>query len=135
MSVNKVMLIGRLGAKPESKTLQGGAVVSNFSIATSESWKDKDGQKKERTEWHRVQTWGKLAELVAKYLDKGREVYVEGKLQTRSWEDNGVKKYATEIVAHTVQFLGSNPNAQQSGQSQPEAAPTGGSFTEDEIPF
>jgi len=114
--VNKVILIGRLGADPELKTVTGGNNVARLSVATSENWTDREGQKQERTEWHRVVVWGKLAELCGKYLSKGRQVYVEGRLQTRSWEDQqGQKKYSTEIVANTVQFLGPNQsvNAQQ----------------------
>lgn len=104
--VNKVIIIGRLGADPELKTVTGGQSVCRLSIATSENWTDKEGQKQERTEWHRVVVWGKLAELCGKYLTKGRQAYVEGRLQTRSWEDQqGQKKYTTEIVANTVQFL------------------------------
>src|SRR5262245_15333085 len=111
--INKVILIGRLGADPELKTVTGGNNVARLSVATSENWTDREGQKQERTEWHRVVVWGKLAELCGKYLSKGRQVYVEGRLQTRSWEDNqGQKKYSTEIVANTVQFLGSNQSAQ-----------------------
>lgn len=105
--VNKVILVGRLGADPEVKTISQGQTVAKLSVATSESWTGKDGQKQERTEWHRVTVWGKLAEICGKHLSKGRQVYVEGKLQTRSWEDQqGQKKYATDIVASTVQFLG-----------------------------
>ena len=105
--VNKVIIIGRLGQDPEMKTVGQGAVVTRLNVATSENWVDKSGQKQERTEWHRITVWGKLAEICGKYLSKGRQVYVEGRLQTRSWEDNGQKKYATEIIASTVQFLGS----------------------------
>jgi single-strand DNA-binding protein len=105
--VNKVIVIGRLGADPEVKTVSGGQTVARLSVATSENWTDKQGQKQERTEWHRIVVWGKLAELCGKYLNKGRQVYVEGRLQTRSWEDQqGQKRYTTEIVANTVQFLG-----------------------------
>ena len=105
--VNKVILVGRLGADPEVKTISQGQTVARLSVATSESWTGKDGQKQERTEWHRVTVWGKLAEICGKHLSKGRQVYVEGKLQTRSWEDQqGQKRYATDIVASTVQFLG-----------------------------
>lgn len=104
--VNKVILIGRLGADPEVKSIGSGSTVARLNIATSETWV-KDGQKQERTEWHRVTVWGKLAEICGKHLSKGRQVYVEGKLQTRSWEDQqGQKRYSTEIVANTVQFLG-----------------------------
>jgi len=105
--VNKVILVGRLGADPEVKTVSGGSTVARLSLATSENWTDKEGQKQERTEWHRVVVWGKLAELCGRYLNKGRQVYIEGRLQTRSWEDQqGQKRYTTEIVANTVQFLG-----------------------------
>lgn len=105
--VNKVILVGRLGADPEVKTISSGNTVAQLSVATSENWKDRDGQRQERTEWHRVVVWGKQAELCGKYLTKGRQVYVEGRLQTRSWEDQqGQKRYTTEIVANAVQFLG-----------------------------
>ncbi|MCB0421122.1 MAG: single-stranded DNA-binding protein [Bdellovibrionales bacterium] len=105
--VNKVIIIGRLGADPELKSISSGNNVCRLSVATSESWTDRNGQKQERTEWHRVVVWAKLADLCAKYLAKGRQVYLEGKLQTRSWEDQqGQKRYTTEIVANTVQFLG-----------------------------
>ena len=110
MSLNKVQLIGRLGQDPESKNVNGNT-VTKLSVATSENWTDKSGQRQEKTEWHKVVVWGKTAENVAKYLSKGRQVYVEGRLQTRSWDDKeGKKCYATEVVASTVQFLGDNPN-------------------------
>ena len=111
--VNKAIIIGRLGADPEVKQISSGNTVATLSVATSESWNDKSGQKQERTEWHRVVVWGKTAELCGKYLSKGRQVYLEGRLQTRSWEDQqGQKRYTTEIVANTVQFLGgANNNA------------------------
>ncbi|MGZ3695179.1 MAG: single-stranded DNA-binding protein [Bdellovibrionota bacterium] len=144
MSVNKVLLIGRLGNNPEIRYTNTGTAVANFNLATSENWNDKNGQKQERTEWHRVVVWGKLAELCEKYLAKGRQCFVEGRLQTRSWDDkDGNKKYTTEIVASTIQFLG-GPSAQatsgaQASDSQPEMheapAVTESSFTEDEIPF
>jgi single-strand DNA-binding protein len=107
-SVNKVILIGNLGAKPELKYLPSGQAVCEMRIATNESFTDKNQQKQERTEWHRVVAWGKQGENCAQYLDKGRSVYIEGRLQTRSWDDknSGEKKYMTEIVANTVQFLG-----------------------------
>jgi single-strand DNA-binding protein len=107
MSVNKVIILGRLGQDPELKYTPSGTSVCNFSLATSESWTDKSGQKQEKTEWHRIVVWGKLAELCNQYLTKGRQAFVEGKLQTRSWEDkDGSKRYATEILASTVQFIG-----------------------------
>ncbi len=106
--VNKVILVGRLGGDPELKFTPGGQAVARLSIATSEAWTDKQGQKQERTEWHRVVVWGKMAEVCGQHLSKGRQVYVEGRLQTRSWDDKATnqKKYSTEIVANTVQFLG-----------------------------
>lgn len=105
--VNKVILVGRLGADPEVKTISSGNTVARLSLATSENWKDRDGQRQERTEWHRVVLWGKQAELAGKYLTKGRQIYIEGRLQTRSWDDpQGQKRYSTEIVANTIQFLG-----------------------------
>ena len=107
-SVNKVILIGNLGAKPELKYLPSGQAVCELRLATNESFTDKNQQKQERTEWHRVVVWGKQGENCAQYLDKGRSVYIEGRLQTRSWDDktSGEKRYMTEIVANTVQFLG-----------------------------
>ena len=105
--VNKVIIIGRLGQDPEVKAVGQGNTVTRLNVATSENWNSKDGQKQERTEWHRVTVWGKLAEICGKYLAKGRQVYVEGRLQTNSYEKNGVKMYSTEIVATDVRFLDS----------------------------
>lgn len=118
MSVNKVILLGRLGQDPEIKYTASGAGVCNFSLATSESWNDRNsGQRQEKTEWHRVVVWGKLAEFCNQYLAKGREVFLEGRLQTRAWDDkDGNKRYTTEIVASTVQFVGPKPAAGQGGQ-------------------
>lgn len=126
--VNKVMIIGNLGKDPELRHTPQGNAVANFSIATSESWNDKNGQKQERTEWHRIVVWGKLAELCAKYLSKGRQCFIEGKLQTRAWEgQDGQKKYTTEVIASTVQFLGGpGQNAERSSgadNSDPFGAP------------
>ena len=107
MSVNKVILVGRLGADPESKVISSGQTVTNFSVATSRTWKDSQGAKQEKTEWHRIVVWGRTAEICAQYLSKGRQVYIEGELQTRSWEDDqGQKKYSTEVEAQRVNFLG-----------------------------
>lgn len=112
MSVNKVILIGRLGNNPEIRYTPSGAAVANFNVATNENWTDKSGQKQERTEWHRVVVWGKIAQLCGEYLAKGRQVYLEGRLQTRQWQDKeGVTKYTTEVIASTVQFLGANAGA------------------------
>ena len=155
MSVNKVILVGRLGQNPEVRYTPSGAAVANFSVATNESWTDKSGQKQERTEWHKVVVWGKLAELCSQYLAKGRQVYLEGRLQTRQWQDkDGQTKYTTEIQAQTVQFLGGgagervqNPEMGQQAGGYGQGAPGGNmrpsgsfgaeepSFTEDDIPF
>ena len=104
-TVNKAILIGRLGADPELKYTPSGAAVVNFNIATDETWTDASGVKQERTEWHRIVAWRKLAEICGEYLKKGSRVYIEGKLQTRSWEQDGVKRYTTEIVARNMQML------------------------------
>src|SRR5689334_6739259 len=105
--VNKVILVGNLGADPEVRFTPSGQAVANFRIATSESWTDKSGNKQERTEWHRIVVWGKMGELCGEYLAKGRKCYVEGRIQTREWNDKeGKKNYTTEIVAQNVQFLG-----------------------------
>jgi len=120
MSVNKVILIGRLGQDPELKYTPSGQAVCNFTLATSENWSDKNGQKQERTEWHRIVVWGKLGELCNQYLQKGRQAFVEGRLQTRSWDGkDGQKRYTTETVAMTVQFLGA-PQARS--EDRPAAA-------------
>ncbi|MEZ0391525.1 MAG: single-stranded DNA-binding protein [Pseudobdellovibrionaceae bacterium] len=116
--VNKVILVGRLGADPELKSVGNGQSVARLNLATSESWTTKEGSKQERTEWHRVVVWGRQAENCAKHLSKGRQVYVEGRLQTRNWEDQqGQKRYTTEIVASTVQFLGAGSSTERSSQS------------------
>lgn len=105
--VNKVILIGNLGADPELKYTPSGTAVCTFRLATSESFKDRDGNMQERTEWHRIVAWTKLGEIAAQYLSKGRQVYIEGSIRTRSWEDqSGERKYMTEIVARDIQFLG-----------------------------
>jgi single-strand DNA-binding protein len=121
--VNKVILIGNLGRDPELRYTQGGQAVVNFTLATSENWTDKSGEKVERTEWHRIVVWGRVGELCAQYLSKGRTVYVEGRLQTREWEDkDGNKRSTTEINAQTVQFLG-GPRGDSGGQ---RSGPSGG---------
>ena len=110
--INKAIIIGNLGKDPELRHTPQGMAVASFSVATSENWNDREGQKQTRTEWHRIVAWGKLAELCSKYLAKGRQVYLEGRIQTRNWEDKeGQKRYTTEIVANTVQFLGGAPGA------------------------
>jgi len=107
-SINKVILVGNLGQDPEVKYMPSGGAVTNLSIATTDTWKDKNsGEKRENTEWHRVVFFNRLAEIAGEYLRKGSQVYIEGNLRTRSWEDNGIKKYSTEIVAREMQMLGS----------------------------
>ncbi|GAC1341021.1 MAG: hypothetical protein NVS2B9_06070 [Myxococcales bacterium] len=104
--INKVILVGNLGKDPEVRYTPGGQAVANFNIATNEAWTDKQGQKQERTEWHRIVVWGKTAELCGEYLSKGRQVYIDGRLQTREWNNKeGVKQYTTEVVANQVLFL------------------------------
>ena len=139
--VNKVILIGNLGRDPELRYTQGGQPVANFSVATSESWNDKNsGERVERTEWHKVVVWGRTAELCAKYLAKGRTVYLEGRLQTREWEDKeGNKRWTTEVNAQTVQFLGGprGDRGDAGGPSGPDGpGPSGGPpGGDDGIPF
>jgi single-strand DNA-binding protein len=120
MSLNKAMLIGNVGQDPEIRQMPNGNAVANLSLATSETWKDKNtGDKQEKTEWHRVVVFGNLANIVESYVRKGSKLYIEGKIQTRSWEQDGVKKYSTEIVANQLQMLnrvessGSVDNSQQ----------------------
>jgi len=111
-SVNKVILIGNLGRDPETRYTTGGDAVTNLNLATSEQWKDKSGEKQERTEWHRVVLFGRQAEVAGEYLKKGRSVYIEGRLQTRKYTDkDGVEKYSTEIVADRMQLLGGRDGA------------------------
>lgn len=125
MSVNKAILVGRVGANPELKNFDGGTKVVNFSLATSEYFKDKAGVRQQKTEWHNVVAWSTLAEIVAKNVVKGSELYVEGKIVTRSWDDkDGVKKYTTEIVASEVRFLGSKKSeeGETTSKSTPDAS-------------
>lgn len=131
-SVNKVIIIGNLGAAPELKYLPSGQAVCELRIATNEQWKDKDGAKQEKVEWHSVVTWAKTAENVAKFLEKGRSVYVEGRLQTRTWDDKntGEKKYKTEIVAEKVVFLGGGGAASGQGGGK-----SGGGRGGDDLPL
>jgi single-strand DNA-binding protein len=158
--LNKVMLIGHLGNDPERRETASGQSVVNFTLATSEGFKDSSGNFQERTEWHRIVAWGKLAEICSQYLKKGRQVYIEGRLQTRSWDDNktGEKKYTTEIVCSDMQMLGSKDSGggmgdssysqerqQSSRPSRPEPSPgnygerpaSGGAqdFEKDDLPF
>ena len=118
-SLNRVTLIGNLGRDPETRYSQGGAAITNFSIATTEKWNDKSGQKQEETTWHRVVTFGKLAEICDKYLKKGSSVYIEGRIKTGSYEKDGQTHYTTDINASSVQFLGS---ADKSERQEPRQA-------------
>ena len=125
--VNKVIIVGRLGADPEVKQISSGNTVARLSLATSEVWNDRNGQKQERTEWHRIVVWGKQAEICGKYLSKGRQIYIEGRLQTRSWEgQDGRKNYTTEIVANTIQFLGGGGASAGGGANNFDSTTGGG---------
>jgi single-strand DNA-binding protein len=154
LGVNKVILIGRLGKDPELRYTPGGQATASFSLATSERWTDKNGQRQERTEWHNIVAWTKLAELANQYLKKGSPAYIEGRITTRSWDDrDGNKKYKTEIVANTIQFLGSGggggagPSNTMGGQDagegareapEPDPLPSGpgpGAAVDEELPF
>lgn len=129
--VNKVQLIGRIGGDPEIKYTSGGVAIANFTLATSENWKDKDGNKQEKTEWHKIVAFRRLAEICGEYLNKGKQIYIEGRIQTRAWEDkDGNKRYTTEIVASNMQMLGDK------GDSVPSSAPQREEdIPEDSIPF
>jgi single-strand DNA-binding protein len=145
-SVNKVILVGRLGKDPELKYTQSGDAVANFSIATDETWKDQSGEKQQRTEWHNIVAWKKLADICGEYVKKGQQVYIEGKLQTRKWEDQeGNTKYKTEIVANNLVMLGKkedNGGGSYEGEERAskKRAPSAtsvddGGITDDDIPF
>lgn len=138
--LNKVMLIGHVGKDPELKYTPGNVAVANFSVATSESYKDKNGAQQERTEWHRIVTFNKTAEAMGQYLKKGQLVYVEGALKTRSWDDDkGAKRYITEVVAFTVQFLGKKEGGGASAEipqtSEPDAPANNGGVSDEDLPF
>jgi single-strand DNA-binding protein len=125
--VNKVILIGNLGRDPELRYTASGTAVANFTLATSENIRTKDGGREDRTEWHRIVAWARTAELCAQYLSKGRSVYIEGRLQTREWEDKeGQKRRTTEIVANTVQFLGGRGQGGGGGSAPPMGGGGGG---------
>ena len=138
--INKVILIGHLGRDPEVRYAQDGKAVATVSLATSESWKDKNGQKQEKTEWHRVVFWGRLAEIVGEYLKKGAPVYVEGKITTRKWQDKeGKDRYVTEVMAKEMQMLGGRsenppPHKETKPASEANARKAEDEF-DDDIPF
>src|SRR5687768_14235347 len=142
-SVNKVLLIGNLGKDPETRYMPTGDAVTNITLATTETWKDKNGEKQEKTEWHRVTFYRKLAEIAGEYLKKGRPVYVEGRLETRKWTDKaGVERYTTDVIATDMKMLGSKPSEDnEQPQPKPEKKYEGGAAAgnfddmEDDIPF
>ena len=136
-SLNKVQLIGNLGKDPELKYTPSGVAVATFSIATSESWKDQEGNQQEKTEWHNIVAWRKLAEICGEYLKKGKKVYLEGKLQTRNYEKDGIKRYVTEIVADQLIMLdGGGGGKGNGGSPAAEATPMAAdSPKDDDLPF
>jgi single-strand DNA-binding protein len=152
--LNKVLLIGNLGRDPEMRSLPSGQPVANFTLATTRKWRDKNGQKQEQTEWHRIVCFGKQAEIAGQYLTKGKQIYVEGRIQTKSWEDrqSGEKKYSTEIICDNFQMLGGRGGDVEGGGGASAGGPSygggggGGSYDEpgggygggpddDDIPF
>ena len=138
-SVNKVILVGRLGKDPEVKYTQGGTAIARFSLATDEVWKDQSGEKQQKTEWHNIVAWNKLAEICGQYLAKGRLVYIEGRLQTRNWEDkDGNKRTTTEIRADNMVMLGGKPDEgrqEKSAAAPPSDAHGDTEITDNDIPF
>ena len=134
--INKAILVGRLGADPEVRYTQDGTMVTSFRLATDEQWKDKNGEKTQKTEWHRIVTFRKLAEICGNYLSKGKLIYVEGRIQTRAWDDkDGIKRYTTEIIASNMQMLdrkGQDSDQPRSNQASPFSGPES---VEDDVPF
>jgi single-strand DNA-binding protein len=155
MSVNKAILVGRLGRDPETRFTGGGQAVANFSVATDHSYKDRNGERQKKTEWHKIVAWGKLAEIVQKYLKKGSLIYIEGRIETREWQDKeGQKRYSTEIIANEMRMLGGRSDGSGAGaprgggddmeghhapadDSYGGAAPSGGGpeISDEDIPF
>jgi single-strand DNA-binding protein len=134
--VNKAILIGRLGKDPEVRYTPDGTMITNFNLATDEQWKDKNGEKVQKTEWHRVVTFGKLAEICGNYLAKGKLVFIEGRIQTRSWEDkDGVKRFTTEIIANNMQMLDSKGHVKADGPSPNTVNAGSGNGPEEDVPF
>jgi single-strand DNA-binding protein len=140
-SVNKVILVGNLGRDAEVRFTPGGQAVATLNLATTEQWNDREGQRQEKTEWHRVVLWGKQAETLNQYLQKGKQIYIEGRLQTRQWDDkDGNKRYTTEIRGDRVVLLsggggGGQRFQRESGPAQPEPMDVGPELSEDDIPF
>lgn len=143
MGVNKAILVGNLGADPEVRHTAGGTPVANFRIATTENYTNRDGQRESRTEWHRIVTFGKLAEICGQYLKKGKQVYIEGRIQTREWEDqSGNKKWTTEIIANQMQMLGragdrdyTPEDSQEPQYADNSSQVTAGGSDDDDLPF
>lgn len=133
--VNKVILIGNLGADPELRYTASGTAVAKFRIATNEVYNDRQGNRQERTEWHRITAWGKLAEICGQYLSKGRQVYIEGRIRSDTWEQDGVKRYSYEIVADTMQMLGGAGDRSMGRDYEGSFAPPEGGVPDDDIPF
>lgn len=121
MSVNKVILVGNVGRKPEVRATENGTKYARFSVATNEVYTDKQGQRQTQTDWHNIVAWGKQAEIIERYVDAGRLLYIEGRLRNRSYEKDGVKHYATDVICDTFNFLGSGNNQQGAGASAPSA--------------
>jgi single-strand DNA-binding protein len=139
-SVNKVILIGNLGKDPETRYMPNGDAVTNITVATTDTWKDKNGEKQEKTEWHRVTFYRKLAEIVAEYLKKGNSIYIEGRLETRKWTDKeGIERYSTDIIASDMKMLGSKSSEARQADSErtKTTTQTGTGFDDmdDDIPF
>lgn len=136
MSVNRVILLGNLGRDPELRHTQGGQAVCTLSVATSERWTDKQGERQERTEWHRVIVWGRQAELCAEYLRKGRQVYVEGRIQSEEWTDKeGNQRQTKQVVAQQVVFIGRGEGGSSGGYSGGGGGSSSGGYGDDDIPF
>ncbi len=134
-SLNKIMLIGNLGKEPEIRVTASGQTVANFSLATKEQFKNKSGEREERTEWHSIVVWGRLAEIARDYLHKGKQVYIEGRLQTRKWQDkNGQDRYTTEVVAELMQMLGNKGDGSKTVQESSDTF-VGGDFDDENSPF
>lgn len=145
--VNKVILVGNLGRDPEIRSTPSGQNVANFSVATTRRWKDRDGNRQEKTEWHNIVAWGKQAEIAGQYLTKGKQVFVEGRLETRSWEKDGQKHYRTEVICDQFTMLGGGTRSDGAGRASADAggapeshedhgsAPGGHGIEDDDIPF
>ena len=134
--INKVILIGNLGGDPELRHTPGGSAVTNLTIATADSWKDKEGVKQDRTEWHRVVLFSRLAEIASEYLKKGAKIYIEGRLQTRKWQDKeGLDRYTTEIIGNELQMLDSRPRTDGNQSQLGNKKPMANDDFDDDIPF